>query len=93
MPLQDPSYRDEYQRSFSDPEGFWLQAAKSVHWVVPPQKAHSNAEAPISRWFPDGVLNTSYNALDRHVAAGRGEQPALIHDSAMLGKITTYSYR
>ena len=93
MPLQDPSYRDEYQRSFSDPEGFWLQAAKSVHWVVPPQKAHSNAEAPISRWFPDGVLNTSYNALDRHVAAGRGEQPALIHDSAMLGKTTTYSYR
>jgi len=85
-------YSDEYQRSLADREGFWLDAARSVDWSVEPARAYSDADAPISRWFPDGELNTAYNALDRHVAAGRGGQPALIHDSAMLGRTTTYTY-
>ncbi|MGO4385162.1 AMP-binding protein [Specibacter sp. RAF43] len=86
-------YMSEYQRSLNDPERFWLDAARAVDWVVEPRRAHSDAEAPISRWFPDGELNTCFNALDRHVAAGRGDQTALIHDSAMLGTIRRYSYK
>ncbi|PYI38541.1 propionyl-CoA synthetase [Arthrobacter psychrolactophilus] len=86
------SYRDEYQRSMSDPDGFWLQAAQAVDWVVPPTQAHNKEDSPRGRWFADGELNTCYNALDRHVAAGRGDQPALIHDSAMEGTQKMYSY-
>ncbi|SEE53292.1 propionyl-CoA synthetase [Arthrobacter alpinus] len=93
MASNAPSYRDEYQRSISDPDGFWLQAAQAVDWVVPPSQGHNKEDAPNGRWFADGELNTCYNALDRHVAAGRGEQPALIHDSAMQGTQRSYSYR
>jgi propionyl-CoA synthetase len=92
MAVKAVSYRDEYQRSISDPEGFWLQAAQAVDWVVPPQQAHNQQQAPQGRWFADAELNTCYNALDRHVAAGRGDQPALIHDSAMQGTQRVYSY-
>jgi propionyl-CoA synthetase len=51
-----------------------------------------DSSAPFYRWFPDGVLNTCYNALDRHVEAGRGEQAALVYHSAMTGYRATYSY-
>ncbi|WP_186760682.1 AMP-binding protein [Arthrobacter alpinus] len=85
-------YRDEYQRSLDDPEGFWLDAAQAVEWTVPPTQAFDGGQGPAGRWFPDGEMNTAYNALDRHVAAGRGEQPALIHDSAMTGAQRSYSY-
>ncbi|MHA7271716.1 AMP-binding protein [Arthrobacter sp. HLT1-20] len=85
-------YSAEYRRSIGDPEGFWLEAATAVDWDTVPTLAHSDAEAPMSRWFPDGEMNTCYNALDRHVAAGRGERVALIHDSAMTGHIARYTY-
>lgn len=86
------NYPNEYERSLKDPEGFWLEAASLVDWTLEPTRAYSDSLAPISRWFPDAELNTSYNALDRHVAAGRGDQLALIHDSAMLGTVTSYTY-
>ncbi|MGP9502463.1 AMP-binding protein [Specibacter sp. AOP5-B1-6] len=92
MALKAVSYNDEYQRSISDPDGFWLQAAEAVDWVVPPKQAHNKEQSPRGRWFADGELNTCYNALDRHVEAGRGGQPALIHDSAMQGAQRVYSY-
>jgi propionyl-CoA synthetase len=47
---------------------------------------------PFGQWFAGAALNTSYNALDRHIEAGRGEQPALIWDSPMAGRLETYSY-
>lgn len=86
------SYRDSYELSLNDPNGFWLDAAEKISWSTPPRQALDAGGAPLYRWFPDGVLNTSYNALDRHVAAGRGEQAALIYDSAVLGKQEIYSY-
>ncbi|MDJ0313313.1 AMP-binding protein [Arthrobacter sp. H35-D1] len=92
MPLHNSSFSEEYQRSLSDPEGFWLEAANAVDWAAKPSRAHSDEDAPLSRWFPDGEMNTCHNALDRHVAAGRGDQTALIHDSAMRGEVTTYTY-
>ncbi|WAL66556.1 propionyl-CoA synthetase [Amycolatopsis cynarae] len=86
------SYAEEYQRSLTDPEGFWLGAAKAIDWTREPSQALDSTQAPLYRWFPDGELNTSYNALDRHVERGRGEQPALIWDSPVTNSKRTYSY-
>ncbi len=85
-------YADAFDRSISDREAFWLEAAQGVDWVTPPTRALDDSNAPLYRWFPGGELNTSVNALDRHVAAGRGDQAALIWDSAMVGTVRTYTY-
>ena len=63
-------YRDAYVRSLTDPDGFWLDAASAVDWIVPPKQALDASNAPFYRWFPDAEMNTCANALDRHVAAG-----------------------
>ena len=85
-------YRDCYERSVQQPEDFWLDAAGKIGWSTPPGRALDSSRAPLYGWFPGGVLNTCYNALDRHVADGRGAQDALIYDSAMLGTQQRYSY-
>lgn len=85
-------YLQQYQASVDDPERFWLDAAAAIDWDSPPSRALDDSTAPIYRWFPDATLNTCANALDRHVATGRGDQAALIYDSAMLGKQRTYTY-
>jgi len=69
-----------------DPEGFWLAAAGAVDWARPPTRAFDPAQGVYGRWFPDGVLNTCHNAVDRHVAAGRGTQAAIIYDSPITGR-------
>jgi acetyl-CoA synthetase len=76
-----------------DPEGFWRDAATGVDWVRAPDRILDASAAPLYRWFPDAQLNTCYNAVDRHVEAGRGDQPALIHDSPVTGTVRTYTYR
>ena len=86
------SYRESYQRSVEQPEDFWLEAAGQIAWSSPPGRALDSSQAPLYSWFPNGVLNTCYNALDRHVVEGRGGQDALIHDSAMLGTRQRYTY-
>jgi propionyl-CoA synthetase len=86
------SYRDSYRRSVEQPEDFWLEAAQKISWTSAPRSALDSSRAPLYGWFPDGILNTCYNALDRHVAEGRGGQDALIHDSAMLGTRQRYTY-
>ncbi|WP_433718956.1 propionyl-CoA synthetase [Actinoplanes sp. CA-051413] len=80
-------YRQAYERSLHDPEGFWRDAAEAIDWDSPPDRIFD------SRWFPDARLNTCHNALDRHVTGGRGEQAALIHDSPVTGTLRTYTYR
>jgi len=85
-------YRKAFTQSVRAPGEFWLQAAKSLQWAQEPTTAVDQSRAPLYSWYPDGSLNLSVNALDRHVAAGRGEQAALIYDSAMLGTTETYSY-
>jgi propionyl-CoA synthetase len=86
-------YAEHYRRSLEDREGFWLEAADAVEWTRPPTQALDASGAPLYRWFPDGELNTSTNALDRHVRDGRGDQPALVWDSAMTDTKRTYTYR
>jgi propionyl-CoA synthetase len=87
------AYEQIRQASLEDPESFWLDASGAVDWTVTPSRALDSTNAPLYRWFPDGELNVCANALDRHVAAGRGEQPALVHDSPVTGAVTRYTYR
>ncbi len=86
------SYKDVYEGWKADPEGFWMQAAEAVDWIEKPSRALDDSSAPFYRWFADAVCNTCWNAIDRHVAAGRGEQAALIHDSPITGTTTTITY-
>ncbi|GAA4585445.1 hypothetical protein GCM10023107_00710 [Actinoplanes octamycinicus] len=86
-------YRQTYQRSISDPDGFWREAAAAIDWHVAPTRILDDSEAPIFRWFPDAELNTCHNALDRHVDAGHGERTALVYDSPVTGVTRSYSYR
>ncbi|OZM73775.1 propionyl-CoA synthetase [Amycolatopsis antarctica] len=87
------AYAESFRQSLADPEGFWLDAARLIDWTRAPTRALDDGAAPLYRWFPDGELNTSYNALDRHVENGRGDTAALIWDSAVTGTQRTYSYR
>lgn len=75
------TYAEVYQASQDDSEGFWLEAAKAVDWIKAPTRALDDSAAPLYRWYPDATANTCWNAVDRHVDAGRGDQVAIIHDS------------
>ena len=87
------TYREAYTQSIQDPEAFWLDAAKTIDWYREPTQAFDASSGPYGRWFPDGELNTSYNALDRHVLAGHGDRVALIYDSPVAGgKVREYTY-
>lgn len=85
----DPIYR----RSLEQMEGFWAEAAADIHWDKPWDKVLDESNPPFYRWFTGGQLNTCYNALDRHVENGRGEQAALIYDSPVTGRQQTRSYK
>lgn len=74
-------YRAVYEGWKADPEAFWLQAATGIDWINPPQRALNDTHAPYYEWFTDTAVNTCFNAVDRHVLAGRGDQVAIIHDS------------
>jgi propionyl-CoA synthetase len=82
------AYSQAWQSSIRDPETFWLKASEAVAWASPPVRAYDDDTG----WFPGASLNTAYNAIDRHIAAGRGAAAALIYDSPVTGTIATYSY-
>ncbi|MFC0006782.1 propionyl-CoA synthetase [Micromonospora siamensis] len=86
------AYRSAYERSIADPAGFWWEAAADIDWFRAPERILDDGAAPLYRWFPDAELNTCHNALDRHVAAGHGDRPALIHDSPVTGTTRTLTY-
>jgi len=70
----------------------WRQAAQDVFWYQAPRQILDDSNPPFYRWFPDGMTNACYNALDIHVEQGRGEQAALIYDSPVTDTQRTYSY-
>ena len=86
------TYADLHARSMADPDGFWLEAAQAIDWIKFPEQAVDLSASPAAKWFPDGQLNTCYNAVDRHVEAGRGEATALIYDSPVTGTKHAYSF-
>ncbi len=86
------NYQSVYDLSINNPEAFWGEAAKAIHWYKPPTKILDDSRPPFYRWFADGELNTCYNVLDRHVEDGRGNQLALIYDSPVTDTIKTFTY-
>jgi propionyl-CoA synthetase len=86
------AYKEAWQLSISDPVAFWGEAAKSIDWYVEPKIVLDASDAPHFKWFPDGVMNTSFNALDRHIERGRGDQLALIYDSPVTDTKKFYTY-
>lgn len=86
-------YQSIYERSLKEPEAFWAEVAEALHWDKKWDKVLDAEKAPFYRWFAGGRLNTCYNAVDRHVAAGRGMQPAIIHDSPVTEskRVITYA--
>ncbi len=85
-------YRDVYAGWKADPEAFWLEAAKAIDWDTPPTQALDDSNAPLYEWFTDARVNTCWNAIDRHVEAGRGDQIAIIYDSPITGAKRKISY-
>ncbi|MDO6798425.1 propionate-CoA ligase PrpE [Shimia thalassica] len=75
------AYKDVYEGWKQDPEGFWMDAAQAIDWVEAPSKALFEKGDNMYEWFADAKVNTCWNAVDRHVEAGRGEQTAIIYDS------------
>jgi len=90
--MSTDAYRTAYAQSLEDPETFWRAAAEGIEWVTAPTTVLDDSNPPLYRWFPGATLNTCFNALDRHVRDGRGEQPALIHDSPVSGAKETITY-
>jgi propionyl-CoA synthetase len=86
------SYQEIYARSLRDPEGFWAEAAEALTWDRRWDRVLDDARPPFYRWFAGGRLNTCYNAVDRHVEAGRGDQLAVIHDSPATDSIRALTF-
>ncbi|MGR3759795.1 propionate-CoA ligase PrpE [Roseobacteraceae bacterium NS-SX3] len=86
------SYKDVYAGWKADPEGFWMEAAKGISWDRAPSKALSDKGDGLYEWFADAKVNTCYNAVDRHVEEGRGEQTAIIYDSPVTHTKREISY-
>ena len=93
MNIQEKSrYHEIHARSLRDPQGFWAEAAREIDWIEPAKKIFDSTMGAYGRWFTGAVVNTCYNALDRHVAGGRANQVALIHDSPLTNTITKFTY-
>ena len=86
------TYREVFEKSITDPESFWGEAARRIDWFRRPTQVLDASAPPRYRWFPGATLNTCYNALDRHVVRGAADRPAIIHDSPVTGTKRTISY-
>ena len=87
-------YEEAHSRSINDPNGFWGEAAEQISWYKKWDKVLDDSNKPFYRWFAGGVVNTCYNAIDRHVEAGHGERTAVIYDSPVTGNtVKKFSYK
>ncbi|EIZ1173115.1 propionyl-CoA synthetase [Vibrio vulnificus] len=86
------AYQKEYQWAKQQPESFWQAQAKNIDWFEFPKTILANDANGIERWYPDGLLNTSWLALDYHCEQGRGDKAALIYDSPVTETKQVYSY-
>lgn len=82
------AYHRAWRDSIDNREAFWLAAAEGIDWIKTPQAAYAEDRG----WFPGGTLNTAYNCVDRHVAAGRGGDIALAYDSPVTDTVRRYTY-
>ena len=86
------TYHRVYESWRKDPDGFWAEAAKEIDWFTPPTRIFDGKAGVYGHWFPDAVGNMCHNAVDRHVAGGRADQLALVHDSAITGTKASFTY-
>ncbi|MBV9587227.1 MAG: propionyl-CoA synthetase [Alphaproteobacteria bacterium] len=86
-------YAEVYRRSLEKPEEFWGEAAEAIEWEKRWDRVLDDSRPPFYHWFAGGRLNTCWNALDRHVAAGHGERLALVWDSPVTEQIVRFTYR
>jgi acetyl-CoA synthetase len=83
--------KKEWQNSIENREEYWLEKAKAIDWFKQPTKALDDTNAPFYNWFPDGTLNITYNALDRHIKTARKNKLAYIWEGEM-GETRTFTY-
>jgi len=81
-----------FRKSIEHPEEFWREAAKDIQWYTDYSRVLDDSNPPLYRWFAGGEINTCYNALDYHIASGRAEQIALIHDSPVTNTVKKFTY-
>uniref|UniRef100_A0A1B0FND6 Acyl-CoA synthetase short-chain family member 3, mitochondrial n=1 Tax=Glossina morsitans morsitans TaxID=37546 RepID=A0A1B0FND6_GLOMM len=91
--VHDPIYMDCYRRSLESPEEFWDELGHLVDWFKPWDTVLDNSNAPFTKWYSGGYLNACYNAVDRHILAGKGTKVALIHDSPLTNTIRHVTYQ
>ncbi len=92
MDARTSRYHEVYARWQRDPQGFWAEAAADIDWFEKPSATFDPKAGIYGRWFPGGVCNTCFNAVDRHVDAGRGDQVAIVYDSPLAGTKRTITY-
>ena len=92
MDARTSRYHEIYARSLADPEGFWGEAATAIDWYEPAKRVFDKDAGVYGRWFTGAVCNTCYNAIDRHVERGRGNQAAIIYNSPVTNTKRTISY-
>ncbi len=92
MDARSSHYQEVYTRWQRDPQGFWAEAARDIDWFEQPKAVFDPNMGIYGRWFPGGVCNTCFNAVDRHVDAGRGDQAAIIYDLPLAGVKRTITY-
>jgi propionyl-CoA synthetase len=92
MEARSSRYHEVYARWQRDPLGFWGEAAADIDWFEEPRSVFDPKAGIYGRWFVGGVCNTCFNAVDRHVNAGRGEQAAIIYDSPLAGEKRSITY-
>ncbi|XP_037925033.1 acyl-CoA synthetase short-chain family member 3, mitochondrial [Hermetia illucens] len=86
-------YMDTYLQSLNEPEEFFGNIAKRLHWSKLWDRVLDNRTPPFTKWYCGGYLNACYNTIDRHVIAGKGDQVALIHDSPMTNTVRKVTYK
>jgi acetyl-CoA synthetase len=87
------AYNAMCKEAEADYAGFWAKHARAeILWKKPFTKTLDESKAPFYKWFEDGLLNVSYNCLDRHVEAGNGDKVALIFE-ADSGDVTRVTYK
>src|SRR5271155_1672666 len=92
MDARSSRYHEVYARWQRDPLGFWAEAAADIEWFEKPKAVFDAKAGVYGRWFTGGVCNTCFNAVDRQVDAGHGEQAAIIYDSPLTGVKRTITY-
>jgi propionyl-CoA synthetase len=92
MDARSSRYHEVYARWQRDPQGFWAEAAADLEWFEPAKSTFDAKAGIYGRWFPGGMCNTCFNAVDRNVNAGRGDQAAIIYDSPLAGTKRTMTY-